>query len=218
MILGIYGAGGLGREVYEVAYAINCQRSLWSEIIFIDDGDDIKDNRKIPIYTFNEASRRFSKESFEVCIAIGEPSIRQILYDKLVAESIKLATIVHPEVSIPDSTTIGEGTIICKFVSITCDINIGNNVYIHPMACIGHDSVIGDSSVVSSFVDVAGDCIIGDGVFLAIGVVMKQGISVGNKSIIGMSSVIHRDIPESVIAMGNPARAMKNNEKERVFK
>jgi acetyltransferase-like isoleucine patch superfamily enzyme len=125
---------------------------------------------------------------------------------------------VHPEVSIPDSTMIGEGTIICKFVSITCDIRIGNNVYIHPMACIGHDSVIGDSSVISSFVDVAGDCNIGEKVFLAIGVVMRQGISVGNKSIVGMSSVIHRDIPESVIAMGNPARAMKHNEKERVFK
>lgn len=218
MILGIYGAGGLGREVYEVAHTINRQKLTWSEIIFIDDGDDIKDIRKIPIFTFKEASRRFSKGPFEVCIAIGEPSIRQILYDKLVAKSIKIATIIHPEVSISDSTTIGEGTIICKFVSITCDVRVGKNVYIHPMACIGHDSVIGDSSVISSFVDVAGDCIIGEKVFLAIGVVMKQGISVGNKSIVGMSSVIHRDIPESVIAMGNPARAMKHNEKERVFK
>jgi len=218
MILGIYGAGGLGREVYEVAHTINCSSLSWSEIIFIDDGDNIKDIRKIPIYTFKQASRRFSQEPFEVCIAVGEPSVRQILYDKLVAEGIKIATLVHPEVSIPDSTMIGEGTIICKFVSITCDIRIGNNVYIHPMACIGHDSVIGDSSVISSFVDVAGDCIIGEKVFLAIGVVMKQGISVGNKSIVGMSSVIHRDIPESVIAMGNPARAMKHNEKERVFK
>lgn len=218
MILGIYGAGGLGREVYEVAYTINCQSLAWSEIIFIDDGSSINDRRKIPIYTFKEALRKFSEEPFEVCVAVGEPSIRQVLYDKLVAEGIKLATLVHPEVSIPDSTTIGEGTIICKFVSITCDVRIGKNVYIHPMVCIGHDSVIGDNTVISSFVDVAGDCKIGENAFLAIGVVMKQGISVGNKSIVGMSSVIHRDIPESVIAMGNPARAMKRNEKERVFK
>jgi sugar O-acyltransferase (sialic acid O-acetyltransferase NeuD family) len=218
VILGIYGAGGLGREVYEVAHKNNCQSLSWSEIIFIDDGDNIKDIRKIPIYTFKEALHKFSEEAFEVCIAVGEPSIRQVLYDKLVAEGIKLATLVHPEVSIPDSTTIGEGTIICKFVSISCDVRIGKNVYIHPMVCIGHDSVIGDNTVISSFVDVAGDCKIGENAFLAIGVVMKQGISVGNKSIVGMSSVIHRDIPESVIAMGNPARAMKRNEKERVFK
>ena len=218
MILGIYGAGGLGREVYEVARAINRERLTWSEIIFIDDGEDIKNIRKIPIFTFKEALRKFSKVPFEVCVAVGEPSIRQILYDKLAAKNIKIATIIHPEVSIPDSTTIGEGTIICKFVSITCDICIGKNVYIHPMACIGHDSVIGDSAVISSFVDVAGDCIIGEKAFLAIGVVMKQGISVGRKSIVGMSSVIHRDIPEAVIAMGNPARAMKHNDQERVFK
>ena len=36
MILGIYGAGGLGREVYEVAHTINCQSLLWSEIIWMD--------------------------------------------------------------------------------------------------------------------------------------------------------------------------------------
>jgi len=218
VILGIYGAGGLGREVFEVASTVNRQNSRWSDIIFIDDGADINDLRKVPIYNFKDTLIKFSKETLEVCVAVGEPSIRQVLFEKLVAEGIKPATVIHPEISIPDSTIIGEGTIICKFVSITCDIRIGNNVYIHPMACIGHDSVIGDSSVISSFVDVAGDCTIGKKVFLAIGVVMKQGISVGNNSIVGMASVIHRDIPESVIAMGNPARAMKNNERERVFR
>ena len=44
MILGIYGAGGLGREVLELARIIN----TWEKIIFIDDGGggDVKTARK----------------------------------------------------------------------------------------------------------------------------------------------------------------------------
>ena len=218
MVLGIYGAGGLGREVFELAHVINNNNKQWSEIIFIDDAD-VKDNpRKIRIFKFSDIFNEFTNRDIEICIAIGEPAIRRMLYDRIVANGLKLATLVHPDVVIPSSTTIGQGTIICKFLSITCDIQIGNNVYIHPNVCIGHDSVIGEHSVVSSYVDVAGDCQIGSSTFLAINVCMRQGISIGNDTIIGMGSVIHRDIPNDVIALGNPARPMKKNKKHRVFR
>ncbi len=47
---------------------------------------------------------------------------------------------------------------------------------------------------------------------------MRQGISIGNDTIVGMGSVVHRDIPNDVIALGNPARPMKKNEEHRVFR
>ena len=47
---------------------------------------------------------------------------------------------------------------------------------------------------------------------------LKQGITVGDDSIVGLASVVHRDIPNSVIALGNPARPMKNNTEKKVFK
>tara|TARA_B100001989_G_C24481511_1_gene434693 strand:- start:3 stop:659 length:657 start_codon:yes stop_codon:yes gene_type:complete len=218
MILGIYGAGGLGREVYELASLINAHDRRWNKIIFIDDSDDVKDLRKIPIIDYKNLIDIDSKEEIEVCIGIGEPEVREKIYKKLVNENINISTLVHPDVKIPDSTKIGEGTIICKFVSITCDIDIGENVYVHPMACIGHDAKVGDHSIVSSFVDIAGDCILGHKTFLAIGVILKQGIKIGSNAIVGLGSVVHNDIPDSVIALGNPARPMKKNIDKKVFK
>ncbi len=218
MVLGIYGAGGLGREVFELASVINNNNKQWSEIIFIDDADEIDNPRNIRVLKFSDIINEFSGIDIEICIATGEPAIRKILYDKIIANGLELTTLVHPDVVIPHSTTIGKGTIICKFLSITCDIMIGNNVYIHPNVCIGHDSVIGEHTVVSSYVDVAGDCQIGSSTFLAINVCMRQGISIGNDTIVGMGSVVHRDIPNDVIALGNPARPMKRNEEHRVFR
>ena len=86
------------------------------------------------------------------------------------------------------------------------------------MACIGHDSIIGENAIISSFVDVAGNCVVGNQVFLAIGTILKQGITIGEKSILGLGSIVHRNIPSNVIAMGNPARTMKKNIDQRVFK
>ncbi len=216
--LGIYGAGGLGREVFELAIAINSSKQRWSEIIFIDDGENIENPRGLSIYKFDEIIKKMDVDDIEFCIAIGEPEIRRVLYKKLIKGSMRMATLIHPEVTIPESTVIGVGVVICKFVSITCDINIGENVYIHPMACIGHDATIGNHAVISSFVDVAGNCLVGDCSFLAINVILKQGVCIGDGSIVGLASVVHRDIPDNVIALGNPARPMKNNNEKRVFK
>lgn len=215
MKLGIYGAGGLGREVYELSLRINSRLNRWSEILFIDDSNSPKRLRKIQIINFQDLKLL---DGIEVCIAIGEPHVRKDIFKKLQSNGISIATLIDPDVSIPVSTTIGVGTIICKFVSITSDIKIGKNVYIHPMACIGHDSLIGDNSIISSYVDVAGECVIGSETFLAIGTIMKQQIKVGSNCILGMGSVIHNDILDNLIAMGNPARPMKKNLEKKVFK
>jgi sugar O-acyltransferase (sialic acid O-acetyltransferase NeuD family) len=217
MVLGIYGAGGLGREVYELAKAINSYSNCWNEIFFIDDGELIKNPRNILVVKFENLKSKFNLENVEVCIAIGEPSIRKILFDKLINNNIAISTLIHPQVDIPESTIVGKGTIINKLTSISCDSVIGENVYIHPIACIGHDSIIGNHTIISSFVDVAGDCNVGDCAFLAINVIMKQGTCIGGNSIVGLASVVHRNIKEGVIALGNPARPMKNNENLRVF-
>ena len=37
MILAIYGTGGTGREVHEIASSMNGDGTRWSEIVFIDD-------------------------------------------------------------------------------------------------------------------------------------------------------------------------------------
>ena len=128
MILGIYGAGGLGKEVYELASIINAKKNRWEQIIFIDDSSSNTNKSRIPIFSFSEIKNKFPDDNLEVCIAVGEPDIRELLFSKLESNNTSIATLIHPEIDIPESTKIGKGTIICKFVSISCDINIGINI------------------------------------------------------------------------------------------
>ncbi|MCD4730421.1 MAG: sugar O-acetyltransferase, partial [Bacteroidales bacterium] len=42
------------------------------------------------------------------------------------------------------------------------------------------------------------------------GVKVLKGVSIGENSIIGAGSVVTNNIPENVIAAGNPCRVIKN--------
>ena len=49
------------------------------------------------------------------------------------------------------------------------------------------------------------------------GAQVKQLLTIGKSSIVGMGSVVQRDIPDEVIVLGNPARVLKRNEEKKVF-
>jgi len=46
--------------------------------------------------------------------------------------------------------------------------------------------------------------------FIGIGAIIIQGIKIGKNVTIGAGSVVIKDIPENVIAVGNPAKIIKN--------
>lgn len=50
---------------------------------------------------------------------------------------------------------------------------------------------------------------IGDNVWLGGGVTVLPGVTIGGNSVIGASAVVTRDVPANVVAVGNPARVIR---------
>lgn len=50
---------------------------------------------------------------------------------------------------------------------------------------------------------------LGDNVWLGGGVIVCPGVTIGDNSVIGAGSVVTRDIPANVVAVGNPARVIR---------
>ena len=46
-------------------------------------------------------------------------------------------------------------------------------------------------------------------VWIGAGVIVLPGVTIGKNSVIGAGSVVTRDIPENVVAVGNPCRVMR---------
>jgi sugar O-acyltransferase, sialic acid O-acetyltransferase NeuD family len=218
MLLAIYGAHGLAREVYIIAKKINNIQHKWSEYCFIDDVNEIAELNGIKVYKFSELIQQKDKNDVEVVIAVGEPSLRSFMYHKVKEEGIRLATLIHPGVYIDETTTVGEGTVIAEGVTITANIEIGANTYVQPHAVIGHDIKIGQHTVIGSNCQIGGGDKIGDRVFMGFLSGVTDHISIGSDVIISAGAIVFRELPEGVIAVGNPARIMKRNENKKVFK
>jgi maltose O-acetyltransferase len=50
---------------------------------------------------------------------------------------------------------------------------------------------------------------IGDNVWLGGGVIVLPGVTIGENTVVGAGSVVPRDLPANVVAVGNPARVIR---------
>lgn len=100
----------------------------------------------------------------------------------------------------------------CNVNAIFLDTNwitIGDNVKIGPrvnLLTAGHPI---DAETRISLLEFAAPITIGDNTWLGGNVTVLPGVTIGSNSVIGAGSVVTKDIPDGVVAVGNPARVMR---------
>lgn len=209
----IYGAGGLGREVAELAKQISSD----FDITFIDDAP-VSDCLGLPVFSYEEA-KRYAQAALAVgVVASGEPAIVDRLRVRLREGGIAPQTLIHPSVHIPESCVIGQGVVIQDRVYVGPNVHLGDASCINYNCGLGHDVSIGDCVVITMGTMLGGQSVIGDGTYVGNGAVIRNGIRIGKNSIIGMGSVVTHDIPDGVVAYGSPCRVVRENKDRVVFK
>ena len=118
--------------------------------------------------------------------------------------------IISPEAIVDESVKIDEGTVIMPGCIINIDSSIGKNCIINTGSIIEHDCKIGDHCHIAPGVHISGAVNIGELSFIGIGATIIQGIKIGRNVTVGAGSVVIKNIPDSVIAVGNPAKIIKS--------
>ena len=90
-----------------------------------------------------------------------------------------------------------------------CDVNIGNNVFIAPRVCIYTAAHPIDAEIRNSYLEYGKPVTIGDSVWIGGNTVINPGVTIGSNVVIGSGSVVTKDIPDNVIAVGNPCRVIR---------
>lgn len=219
MYLVIFGEGGLGHEILDMVQQIQeAGTKSYDEIVFADDTDyktGYCGHRTMPS---EEVFKRYLPSNTKFVIAVGEPSSRAKVIKRIKEKGYNFETLIHPTAYVGLNSKIGEGTIIQRDVFVSCDCNIGENCLLQPSANIGHNTCIEENCVISTNCAISGGVYIGRETYIAVGVSVIQGANIGNNTVIGMGSVVLRDVPDNVVALGNPARPMKNKDEGKVFK
>ena len=143
----------------------------------------------------------------EQYISIGE--------DTLIGPGVALSAgmvpgqecITNPVVSIGDRCLIGKGSGIIGHFSITIgnDVWTGHHVYITDQNH-GYEDV---SVPISKQSQPERAVIIGDGSWLGHGSIILPGVTIGEHVVIGANSVVTKNIPSFSVAVGSPARVIR---------
>lgn len=112
-------------------------------------------------------------------------------------------------VIIGDRVEIGANSIIAR-ATIDSTI-IGNDVKIDDLVMIAHNCKIGERTLITACVEISGSVNIGSDCWLAPNCSLIQKIKIGNNCILGIGSVIHRNVKENSVMFGNPAKKLRDN-------
>lgn len=109
------------------------------------------------------------------------------------------------------NTYIGEN-FYANFDCIILDVaevHIGKNVLFAPRVCVytaGHPI---DAEIRNIGVEFGKKVTIGDNVWIGGSSVINPGVTIGSNVVIGSGSVVTKDIPDNVVAAGNPCRVIR---------
>jgi len=207
----VYGASGFGREVMPLVRDQFCAtENDKSEIVFIDDRPPASEVNGHKVFTYNEFIRLDSSEK-NVCIAIANSSIRETLARRCKADGLKPFSVHARNTIVMDSVEIGDGAILCPFVTITSGIRIGSFFHANIYSYVAHDCTIGDFVTFAPGVMCNGNVKVEDHAYIGTGAILHHGnpgepLVIGRGAIVAMGAVVRKDVSPGAMVAGNPAR------------
>lgn len=205
----IVGCGGFGREVADVVDAVNARTPEWNLVGFADDAPSAADRARVAdlgLEVVGGVDDLLRRAPAHAVIGIGNGRVRETIDRRLVAAGWEAPALVHPSASTGAAVTIGGGTIVCAGVRLTTNIKIGRHVHLNLNSTVGHDCEVGDYVSVNPLVAVSGNVVIGVRAMLGTHAAVLQNISIGADAVVGGGALVVKDVPESVVVKGVPAR------------
>lgn len=193
----LYGGSGHAKVIRDIIEA--CGYTLEG---VIDINPDLKDFMGFPI--LHDLDERVK----QMIISIGSNKIRCKIAKECTSK-VEFPFAVHPSVIRSPFLKIGEGTVVMQGAILQSCVSIGRHCIINTGASLDHECIIGDYAHISPHATLCGNVHVGEGTWVGAGSVAIPGIRIGKWSVIGAGSVIVRDIPDGVVAYGNPCRVIR---------
>ncbi len=211
----IYGASGCGRGVMPLA------RNQWAaceqpyELVFVDDSPPAPWVNGHRVLTYAEWLAQPAQQRW-INIAIANGVLREKLALRCAADGVSFFEVRAHNVVQLDDVQLGEGAILCPFVTLTSNIRIGKHFHANLYSYVEHDCVIGDYVTFAPGVKCNGNVVIEDHAYIGTGAVLKQGrpgapLVIGRGAVVGMGAVVTKSVPPGVTVVGNPARPLQRD-------
>ncbi|MFH0772042.1 MAG: acetyltransferase [Candidatus Omnitrophota bacterium] len=200
--IAIIGSGGYAYAVKDIV----CSLGIYVFKGFVGkEGDSASE--------YNETNLKRLKDDNIFCLVNGVGNISYPWFERMImkyqAGGFRFPPIVHPSSVVSKSSKVGDGSVVFENAVIKSNSFVEQFCIINSLSVVSHDCKVGDYSHISLGAKTGGGCEIGKNSFLGINSSVIQGKKIGDNVIIGAGAVVISDIPDGVVAVGNPAKVIK---------
>lgn len=204
----IVGAGGFGREIYQYV-----KSTLPSEMYrikgFISNNPNDLDNFEINSKVLGDETTYQVEENDRFIFAIGNIPVKKRIVSTLKEKGAIFLTFIHPTAIVLDTAKIGEGVVICPFVTVSDHVIVDDFVMMNFYSSVGHDAKLGKYSILSPYATVNGFSTLEDEVFLGTHSTITAYKRIGRESKISANSVAMYNTKPYSLVYGVPGKAKK---------
>lgn len=213
----IFGASGCGRGVMPLVRQ-QLQAALAAgdaDLVFVDDQPPAPVVNGQRVLTYAKWLEE-PASSRHINVAIANSRVREQLVKRCEADGLQFFEARAANVVQLDDVQLGEGAVLCSFVTLTSNIRIGQHFHANTYSYVEHDCVVGDFVTFAPGVMCNGNVHIEDYAYIGTGAVIKQGLPgaplvIGRGAVVGMGAVVTKSVPAGVTVVGNPARPLIKN-------
>jgi acetyltransferase EpsM len=207
----IIGGHGNGTVVQSTIEDINSISKEWDILGFLNDRDKGPING-LPVLGPVEKSTvdKFIKDPniyFFYSILSLKNNFKTL--DKLHVLQIptnRFATIIHPTAVVSKFSEIGYGVCVQPFVSVGPNTKIGNHVQIYAQSLVGHGAILDNYTYIANNACIGAAVHLLEGAYLGTNATTLEHVTLGRWSVVGIGSVVLRNVGDYEKVAGNPAR------------
>jgi sugar O-acyltransferase (sialic acid O-acetyltransferase NeuD family) len=198
----ILGAGGHAKVVADTL------RSQGTAIQgFLDDKPALWGSSLMGYPIWGGISQYSQFEANTFIIGVGNNHIRAAISE---AYPLAWITAVHDKATLSPDAQLGAGSLMAAGAILNPDTVVGRHVIINTNATIDHDCQIDDYAHIAPGATLGGGVQVGRLSLIGIGATVMPYCTIGDSSIIGAGTLVTKDIPAGVVAMGVPAQIVKD--------
>jgi sugar O-acyltransferase (sialic acid O-acetyltransferase NeuD family) len=171
---------------------------------FVVDGAFKKEDsfNGLPIVALEELDASFPAAEHGAFVAVGYSklnSVRTAKVEALAGKGYKLTSYISSRATIFPTTKPGQNCFILEDNTIQPFVRIGANVTLWSGNHIGHHSVIEDNVFIASQAVISGNCHIKRNTFIGVNATLRDGVTVGERCVIGMGAGIAADCDDESV-------------------
>ncbi len=205
--LAIIGAKGHGKVIADTAL----ESGRWDTLSFFDDAvQELQTVGEWPV-AGSVADLVNNPGQFDAAVvAIGDGLSRQRISQQLKDGGIALTTLVHPSATVSRYADIAAGSVILPGAIVNAYAVLDEGCIVNSGAVVEHDCRLGRYVHICPQSALAGEVVVGDRSWIGLGAVVKQGISINADVLLGVGTVVVKNIVASGVYVGNPCRLLRS--------